>query len=105
MLLHNYKLLQFFDTLALYFHMVHESQRDVAHFPNVPRAVGDDVTITITPVETGVYALAPYPFREEGMLFDYMGYPMMPQRVGADLKAMMATIDPIIEKITLIEAR
>lgn len=101
-LFHNYKLLQFFDTLALYFHMTHETERGDSYFENVPRAVGDDVTITIKRVEPGVYALSPYPFREEKLTLNYWGRLMIPQPIGADLKLLMAATEPINETITLI---
>lgn len=61
---HNYKLLQFFDTLALYFHTTHPAQRGVSTFKNVPCAVGDDVTLTITPLGDNVYQLSPFPFAD-----------------------------------------
>jgi len=101
-LFHNYKLLQFFDTLALYFHMTHEAGRGESQFVNVPRAIGDDVTITIKPVEPGVYSLSPYPFGEDRLEISYQGRLMSPQFVGTDLQALMAAIEPTIEKITLI---
>lgn len=101
MLFHNYKLLQFFDTLALYFHMVHEAARGDSYFENVPRTVGDDVTITIRRVEKGIYALAPYPFRETGMAFSYIGRPMTPHPIGTDLKLLMAETTPVSETIIL----
>ncbi len=66
-LFHHYKLLQFFDTLALYFHMTHAAARGEAIFKNVPRQLGDDVSVTIRPVGDGVYALAPYPFNHNGL--------------------------------------
>ncbi len=101
-LFHNYKLLQFFDTLGLYFHMTHEEGRGDSYFENVPRAVGDDVTITIKRVTPGVYALSPYPFREEKTTLRYWGRFMSPQPVGIDLKALMAVTKPVSETITLI---
>lgn len=101
-LFHNYKLLQFFDTLALYFHMVHKEARTDSQFLNVPRAIGDDVTITIQPVGDGVYSLSPYPFKEPEMTFSYQGRLMSPQPAGTDLKALMASIAPTVEEITLV---
>lgn len=102
MLFHNYKLLQFFDTLALYFHMVHETARGDSYFENVPRAVGDDVTINIRRAEEGVYALKPYPFRKTGMSFSYIGRPLRPQPQGANLKTLLAEIQPVTETVTLV---
>lgn len=101
-LFYNYKLLQFFDTLALYFQMTHETGRGDSYFENVPRATGKDVTITIKRVEAGVYALSPYPFHEDRLIISYQAYPMMPQAKGTDLKGVMAETDPVIESITLI---
>lgn len=58
-LFHNYKLLQFFDTLALYIQTTAtllESQ-----FLHVPQAIGQDVTIRAIP-NGNVIQLDPYPF-------------------------------------------
>ena len=101
-LFHNYKLLQFFDTLALYFHMVHKEARTESQFLNVPRALGDDVTITLKPVGDGIYSLSPYPFKEPEMSFRYQGRHMSPQPEGTDLKALMDSIEPTVEEITLV---
>lgn len=101
-LFHNYKLLQFFDTLALYFHMVHEAARGNSYFENVPRAVGDDVTINIRRVEQGIYTLTPYPFRETGMSFGYIGHPLTPQPIGTNLQVLMAKTEPVAETIILL---
>jgi hypothetical protein len=59
---HNYKLLQFFDTLSLYFQLTGEADRGESRFLNVPMRVGDDVTVTISRQEPGLYVLDPFPF-------------------------------------------
>lgn len=102
MLFHNYKLLQFFDTLALYFQMSHEAARGAAQFLNVPCAVGDDLTLTIKPVEPGIYDLTPYPFREDELSLSTVGRWLMPQPVGTDLQAILAEIKPEIETVIVI---
>ncbi len=102
-LFHNYKLLQFFDTLALYFHMTHAAARAESQFANVPRAVGDDVVITITPVGDNVYQLAPYPFVEKEMAFSYNGRFLTPQPPGTDLAALLAQTPVVVERVTLIK--
>src|SRR5262249_3366914 len=56
-LFQNYKQLQFFDTLALYFNRIHPSERTAQDFPHVPRSAREDVTVTIRPHGAGVYAL------------------------------------------------
>jgi hypothetical protein len=72
-LMHNYKLLQFFDTLSLYFHTTHASQHAEAHFLNVPKAVGDDLRLTITPLGEKRYRLAPFPFSTDEVTFSTHG--------------------------------
>ncbi len=61
-LMQNYKLLQFFDTLALYFNLRHESEREAESFVHVPMSAREDATITVTPQGGGTYAMAPFPF-------------------------------------------
>jgi hypothetical protein len=72
-LFQNYKQLQFFDTLALYFNRIHPSERGESKFENVPVSAQDDVAVTIRPQSPGVYALSPYPFGAEGAAFAYAG--------------------------------
>ena len=69
----NYKLLQFFDTLALYFNCTHEEGRAPATFQNVPRQVGEDVEVSIRPEGDSTYSLTPYPFRESALELSYGG--------------------------------
>ena len=61
-LLRNYKLLQFFDTLALYFNMRHEGERRPETFVHVPKTVDEDCSVTVTPAGAGTYAISPFPF-------------------------------------------
>ncbi len=72
-LFQNYKQLQFFDTLALYFNRTHPSERGELVYENVPINTQQDVTVTIRPQGPGVYALSPYPFGAEGATFAYAG--------------------------------
>jgi hypothetical protein len=92
---HNYKLLQFFDTLSLYFHITHAEARAESKFLNVPRVVGDDVPLTITPLNTDTYKLAPFPFAGE-VEFSTHGKYLSPLPEGADLAQVMAeTLDSV----------
>jgi hypothetical protein len=77
-LFQNYKQLQFFDTLALYFNRVHPSERGETKFDHVPLDEQSDVTVTVRRAGTGVYSLSPYPFRSEGASFAYAGRPISP---------------------------
>ncbi len=101
-LFHNYKLLQFFDTLALYFHMVHREARALSTFPNVPMGVDHDTTVTIQPVGLGVYRLEPYPFAQDEMAFSYIGRPVRPQPAEVNLRHYLHGIEPVEEQVTLV---
>ena len=72
-LLTNYKLLQFFDTLALYFNCVHESARRESSFENVPMAMGNDVTVRVRPAGGNTYRFTPYPFGENPLEVAFEG--------------------------------
>ncbi|HAY44830.1 MAG TPA: hypothetical protein DCY55_00905 [Gammaproteobacteria bacterium] len=61
-LMRNYKLLQFFDTLALYFNLRHESQRMEEQFVHIPISVEADATVTVRPIGDGKYEVFPFPF-------------------------------------------
>jgi Protein of unknown function (DUF3891) len=72
-LFQNYKQLQFFDTLALYFNRTHPDQRDKQDYEHVPLNAQQDVRVTIRPREPGVYEVSPYPFAANGAEFSYAG--------------------------------
>jgi hypothetical protein len=61
-LVQNYKLLQFFDTLALYFNLRHASERGEEVFVHVPKSADADTSITVRPTGNDTYAVAPFPF-------------------------------------------
>ena len=86
----NYKLLQFFDTLALYFNCTRESERGTAIFLNVPMKPGVDTEVRIERLEEGLYGLFPYPFNEEPAAFHYDGKRIHPQKDEDSLKNAMA---------------
>jgi len=72
-LFQNYKQLQFFDTLSLYFHLDHEEARGVETYVHVPRSSHDDSDVTVRRAGDATYALSPFPFKESGMTFTCMG--------------------------------
>ena len=72
-LFQNYKQLQFMDTLALYFNRIHPSARGTQAFEHVPRSADDDASVTIRPLEPGVYGLSPFPFAVTGAEFAFGG--------------------------------
>lgn len=77
-LMQNYKQLQFFDTLSLYFHMTHPEKRGVRSFHHVPRDRNRDVTVTVAPLGAGSYRLDPYPFDRDGIEISYTGRYLRP---------------------------
>ena len=72
-LFQNYKQLQFFDTLALYFNRTHPSERSEVKFEHVPLNAEQDATILICPRSAGVYELSPYPFAAHSAEYAFAG--------------------------------
>jgi hypothetical protein len=88
----NYKLLQFFDTLALYFHITHAEGRKEAKFLNVPDGRGGDHTLTITPRADGAYSLDPFPFPGDSLEISVEGRYIAPQPPGTDFRPVFAAM-------------
>jgi hypothetical protein len=61
-LFRNYKLLQFCDTLALYFNLRHRGDRTVEVYVHVPETATSDTSVTVTPVGDNTYSFDPFPF-------------------------------------------
>ena len=87
-LFNSYKLLQFFDTLALYFHTTHTEARKEAKFLNVPDGKDNDLTLTINPREDGSYVLSPWVFDGDSIEVHAEGRYITPQPQGADFKSI-----------------
>jgi hypothetical protein len=85
-LFQNYKQLQFFDTLALYFNCVQEGEREQASFSHVPLSATKDTDVKIEPVEAGVYALDPYPFDNNDIEVTFSGCYLAPVSQGDDVR-------------------
>jgi hypothetical protein len=99
----NYKLLQFFDTLALYFHMNHESLRKETSFLNVPDGKGGNHTLTITPTSSGEYTLQPFPFGGDVLEVSVLGRNITPQPIGADLKPIFGAVPKTTQTYRLVK--
>lgn len=87
----NYKLLQFFDTAALYFNMAPPGHRGDTEFHHVPLNRRADVTVQLCEREPGVYAWSPYPFRKPGIELACAGRWLKPGTVARDGAALMAS--------------
>jgi hypothetical protein len=86
----NYKHLQFFDTLALYFNRTHPGARGEQKFEHVPLNGQQDVTISIRPRAPDLYEMSPYPFAASGAEFAYAGRYVTPR--GHDTKDGWLTV-------------
>ncbi|MCZ6771684.1 MAG: DUF3891 family protein [Proteobacteria bacterium] len=86
-LFQNYKQLQFFDTLALYFNCVQQSEREKASFSHVPLSATEDTEVDILPGADGVYALDPYPFDQDDIAVRFDGHYLAPIPEGDDVRA------------------
>ena len=80
----NYKLLQFFDTLSLYFHLRHASERGDQTYVHVPMNAQADATITLKKVDEQVYSLDPYPFADDRLTLTCRGRYVKPFPAGFD---------------------
>jgi hypothetical protein len=106
-LFHNYKLLQFFDTLALYIQTAHAEAVGTTQFIRVPRALDDDVTITAQHLHYGVITLNPYPFDVDSLTVTTRGRCMLPLSVDDqvdDLGAYLATLPTAEQTYTFTRA-
>ncbi len=65
--------------LALYFNRVHPDARAEQTFEHVPVNADEDVTVTIRPHASGVYALSPFPFAPDAAEFAFAGRRVTPR--------------------------
>ena len=104
-LFQNYKQLQFFDTLALYFNRTHEDAREETAFPHVPASADEDITITLRPAGNGIYELSPSPFGKGPLEVSYTGRWLTPLAAGDDdLKGTLDAIERDEQRATLVPA-
>jgi len=94
-LFQNYKQLQFFDTVSLYFHLRYAGARGEQVYVHVPMNAEADATLTLRKVDERVYSLDPYPFGCDRLTLTCRGryvepFPgdFDPAQVGAALRAL-----------------
>ena len=97
-LFQNYKQLQFFDTLALYFNLRGERDRGEEVYSHVPRNAKEDANVTVKNRGNGTYSFAPFPFKGERLEVACSGRYMQPlaeglsqDGVGAALRGLPTT--------------
>jgi len=96
-LFQNYKQLQFFDTMSLYFHLRHAGARGAETYVHVPLNAEADTDITLKKIDERVYSLDPFPFAGDRLTIICRGRYVMPfppdfpaDRVGAALRELPA---------------
>ena len=92
-LFRNYKLLQFCDTLALYFNLRHRTDRTTEIYIHVPESETSDTNVTVTPVGDNTYSFAPFPFAGDTLEVRCQGRYVSaisesPDDLGAHLKGL-----------------
>ncbi len=80
----NYKLLQLFDTLALYFMTTPEGLRADSTFQHVPKNLTEDADVLVHPEGNGNYTVDPYPFGRDPLPVWFEGRFMAPVPEGAE---------------------
>ena len=100
-LFQNYKQLQFFDTLALYFNCVHEDDRQAACYAHIPMSATVDATIEITPLGNSTYAFDPYPFDTDNLELEFAGRYLAPASEGSDVRAALSEAPVTHQRIRL----
>ena len=101
-LFQNYKQLQLFDTMALYFNQTHEAERGEATFEHVPANAKDDVTVELRPRGESTYGLAPYPFNKDDIEVSFRGRYLTPLDSDADAAAALREIPESMQTIRLV---
>ncbi len=96
-LFQNYKQLQFFDTMSLYFHLRHAGERGVETYVHVPMNAEADADVRLRKINERVYSLDPFPFAGDRLTIICRGryvtpFPpdFPPDRVGAALRELPA---------------
>jgi hypothetical protein len=106
-LMQNYKLLQFFDTLTLYFHLRHPSTRAEERYVHVPFDSERDSDVVLRPLEKNTYALAPFPFAGDSLNVVCRGRYVAPFPKGeqpTDLGAALKKLPTIEQTLTFVAA-
>lgn len=100
-LMQNYKQLQFFDTLSLYFHLRHPSARKEERFVHVPIDAETDADVVLRPLGCDTYSLSPFPFAGDRLEARCPGRYLSPIPAGAepsDVGALLRSL-PVTEQV------
>lgn len=95
MILQNYKQLQFIDTLALYFHTRHATERSDETYIHVPMNCEIDANVVVRKLSDTTYSADPFPFNNETVSLACAGRYVMPFASGnepADLGSILRAL-------------
>lgn len=91
----NYKQLQFIDTLALYFHLRHVTERGDETYIDVPMNRDTDASVVVRKLDDATYSADPFPFKDDGVTLSCGGRymtPIAPGKGPADLAAALRAL-------------
>ena len=103
-LMHNYKLLQFCDTLALYFNCTVEGQREGTVFTHVPLSAEHDTDIRVTPLGEAAYAFDPWPFARSVLTLSFSGRIVSPVASGDSMREQLDASPEAEQTVVLRQA-
>ncbi len=103
-LFQNYKQLQFFDTLALYFNCVQESERQEACYSHIPMSAAKDTNVDIKPLGDGTYSISPFPFDTNGVEMSFSGRYLAPVDSGDDVREQLEAAPVTTQSFRLVAA-
>jgi uncharacterized protein DUF3891 len=101
-LFNSYKLLEFFDTLALYFNRSHEQMWKKETFDHVPTGAENDAIVTIEHVGSWTVSLDPWPFNVETFTISCQGRYIYPCESEADFTKSFVSAPIENQEITLV---
>jgi len=103
----NYKVMQFIDTLSLYFHTRHRDDRKPEVFVHVPLNENEDASVTLTPLGGDVYSLDPFPFAGDEFVATCQGRyvsPISPNSTREEMKRVLAETPISTQTHTFVRA-
>jgi hypothetical protein len=99
----SYKLLEFADTLALYFQQGDPPEDWRAEeFPNVPVAADSVTDVTVRPLDEGVVTLEPYPFGSDRIELVCEGRWLTPQASDEDFARAFSDSPPVARTYAIV---
>jgi hypothetical protein len=96
-LFQNYKQLQFFDTMALYFNTRHGGERGDELYIHVPVSAEEDSDVMVRKIDEATYTLDPFPFKVDKLKLVARGKYMKPLPAGTDLPGLGKTLSQIAD--------